>query len=184
MRRGRTRWSHKTGRGLPLHHFTCMNTFVHSHAPCIHMIPPSYEHTHTVIIALHFHLVSLSWSFWEAGSAADELLLACLSTRMSLQHVCICVSWNPFPFFSLIRLKAVGGKQRQIYWSSVDLKAICCSLRIMGAGWACTYDAGIWEGAMEHNTMRCISSTSHCTYTTLTAGDVMAAHFNNHLCSK
>ncbi len=124
---------------LPVHAYICSLTcFMHTHF----LLQHTHAHTHrlTMISSNHFQLVpcivvilrSKQYEWWTYSDRV--LVLACLSTGITLQQcllVCVCVClcvyvcWNSFPFFSLIPFKAVGGKHWQIYWSTLDLKAIC-----------------------------------------------------------
>lgn len=114
---------------------------------CIHLLAyilhayTFFLHTYSQwTVSVTASLSPLSWSFWEASSTSDEptldrvLALACLTTGITYQQccmqcnvcvrACVYVSWNSLSFL-LIPFQAAGGKQWQIYWSTLDLKAIC-----------------------------------------------------------
>ena len=139
---------------LPTRAYICLHAyFMHSHY-FTRTHTRARSHTLPVIGSSHFQLVPsflLRSKRFEWWTCSDRVrVLACLSAGITPQqcllvYVCVCVcvcvcvyaSWNSLPFFSLIPFKAVGGKHWQIYWSTLDLKAICqfgLGWRIMGVG--------------------------------------------------
>lgn len=120
-----------------------MHTFAHSNTSCIHII---LLHNHSQSLAAcppylsHFEkrAAQVTNALWQSASVSMPLREDLLFSNVCLCK-CVCVnvyvSWNVFPFFSLIPFKAAGGKHWQIYWSTLNLKAICHGLgwRIIGA---------------------------------------------------
>lgn len=148
-----------------------MHTFVRSHAsryfsrthrnrsPSLPAPPPPHlsdsENSAPRLINLLWQCANVSMlRHWNYTSAS----FACVSTSVSLYSTPL---WNLFPFFSLIPFKTEMGKLWQIYWSTLDLKAICCILgeKMMAVG--CTHT--VWSSAVSWNwDIFCTLSTCMC----------------------